>query len=116
MAPTDDTSIPGPVLHEPVFSEGTPTHDPAGFLQRHPSDGASYAKLGDLLETQVVAVPKPRWEHLAYTLAEAYGPRGGDVTSEIEGRGASSSTRWTIRGQARSSGTIMRMSFRLRTG
>lgn len=40
-----ETVLPSPVFHEPVFSEGKPSHDPTGFLVNHPSDTPLYAEV-----------------------------------------------------------------------
>ena len=72
-------TLPGPVFHEPVFSEGKPEPDPAGFLVDHPSDSSTYARIEELLKSQVVSFPESRGKTKAlYTLAEAYGAAGDE--------------------------------------
>lgn len=77
-----------PLFHEPVFSEGKPSHDPAGFLTKHPSDGPLYDEVHDLLKTQVVAVPPSRAAaDEMFSLAAALGQRGPDVVNQITAAG-----------------------------
>ena len=76
--------LPQPLFNEPIFSEGTATPDPTGFLTPHPSDDALYKEVDKLLSTKVVGFPKSRLaDDALYTLAEAYGDRGADVEATI---------------------------------
>lgn len=80
--------LPGPVFHEPVFSEGAPTHDPTGFLVDHPSDKDTYQAVHDLLSTQVVSFEAARGNPSdLYELETALGPRGNDVVERIRQAG-----------------------------
>jgi hypothetical protein len=76
------------MFHEPVFQENQPTHDPTGFVQNHPSDTQLYAQIKSLLETEVVGFAQSRIGPAElYTLAEALGERGAEVTKQITDAG-----------------------------
>ena len=77
--------LPQPVFGEPVFSEGTFLQDPTGFSTTHPSDGAQYKELGNLLKKDVVSFEKSRGGNSdLYTLESAYGPHGPAVVGKIK--------------------------------
>jgi hypothetical protein len=81
---TGSVPLPGPVFHEPTFNEGAFQPDPTGFATTHPSDEALYQKLGDALKKDVVPFDKARGEPKdLFTLSEAYGAHGPDVTEII---------------------------------
>ena len=68
----------------PIFAEPTRTQDPLAFGTPHPSDNAVYAKVEELLKTQVVSFPKSRIaDDALFALADAYGPRGAEVINTI---------------------------------
>jgi hypothetical protein len=74
-----------PVFQEPRFAEETPTADPRGFQETHPSDSQIYKQIHDLLKKDVVPFDKSRIgpsEH--YTLQEALGSRGPTIIEQIE--------------------------------
>jgi hypothetical protein len=80
------TALPGPVFHEPTFSEGAFLPDPIGFATPHDeeSDDALYKKLGDKLKKDVVPFAKARGAPSSLlTLSDAYGPNGPAVTGII---------------------------------
>ncbi len=81
--------MPGPVFHEPIFSEDDPTPSPTGFETKHPSDGAIYANIEDLLSKSVVDFPKTSTaDDALYDLETAYGPEHGpQVTAKIRQAG-----------------------------
>src|SRR5947207_1850901 len=60
MARAAHSPLPQPVFHEPIFGEDGSLPDPNGFSTTHPSDGALYNEIGDLLKKDVVAVPPSR--------------------------------------------------------
>jgi hypothetical protein len=77
-----------PIFHEPVFGDGKASPDPTGFMQDHPSDDAVYQQIEELLKTKVVGFDQARGRpDDLYTLAQAYGSRGEQVTAEIEAAG-----------------------------
>src|SRR6202042_853148 len=64
------------------------TPDPTGFIQKHPSDNATYKQLGNLLSTEVVGFDESRIASDAlYSLSDAYGDRGTDIVGEIKKAG-----------------------------
>ena len=72
----------------PIFAEPTRTQDPLAFGTPHPSDNAVYAKIEELLKTQVVSFPKSRIaDDALFGLTDAYGPRGADVVKAITASG-----------------------------
>jgi hypothetical protein len=78
------SAVPGPVFHEPSFADGSLIPDPKGFLTPHASDSKLYTYLTKALAKNTVGFPKSRAANTAvYTLAQAYGPRGNDVTATI---------------------------------
>ena len=78
------TSLPNPIFHEPAFAEGQVTPDPKGFMQPHPSDDALYKQVNSLLTKQVTPFQKSRMAPDGLlSLADVYGARGNDVTTEI---------------------------------
>ena len=80
--------LPGPIFDEPVFQEGQVLPDPSGFHIPHPSDGATYTQLGNLLFTQTTAIPPSRLAPDGlYGLDQAYGAKGPDVVSQIRQAG-----------------------------
>ncbi|MGZ9721387.1 metallophosphoesterase family protein [Rhizobium miluonense] len=82
------TALPGPVFHEPIYSEGKASHDPTGFLVDHPSDTPIYDEVDKLLKTQVVGFDKSRIQpDELFSLEEALGPRGSDVVQQIKEAG-----------------------------
>ncbi len=88
MARAATFKLPQPMFHEPVFEEGQVTPDPTGFMEDHPSDKELYKEVEKLLKTEVVGFEKSRVAPDAlYTLAEALGDRGKDVTDQIEAAG-----------------------------
>lgn len=77
-----------PVFHEPVFGEDGPSSDPTGFSTTHPNDNAVYKQIEDLLTKDVVAIPKSRIAaDQMFSLGEAYGNHGPQVTKAIETAG-----------------------------
>ncbi len=80
--------LPGPIFDEPVFQEGKVLPDPKGFHIPHPSDNATYAKLGNLLYTQTTAIPPSRLPADGlYGLDEVFGAKGPAVVSQIKQAG-----------------------------
>jgi hypothetical protein len=80
-----DTTLAGPIFHEPVFDEGTVTTNPTGFIEKHPSDKEVYKQIEALLKTKLAGFPKSRkGPSELYTLAEALGARGAKVTAAIK--------------------------------
>ena len=80
--------LPGPVFDEPVFKEKKFLPDPTGFHIPHPSDGATYTKLGNLLFTQTTPIPPSA--HAPgdlYSLAQAFGAKGPGVVDQIKQAG-----------------------------
>ena len=74
MARATHPPLPQPIFHEPIFGEDGSLPDPNGFSTTHPSDGALYKEIGDLLKKDVVAVPPSRvGADQMFGLAEAYG-------------------------------------------
>ena len=72
----------------PIFAEPGVTPDPGGFLEPHPSDNSTYAKIGDLLKTETVDVPAARGAPDAlFPLEAAYGAQGAAVTAAIRAAG-----------------------------
>jgi hypothetical protein len=85
MARAASFKLPQPMFHEPVFEEGQVTPDPTGFMEDHPSDKELYKEVQKLLTTEVVGFGQSRVEPDAlYTLAEALGDRGDDITKQIK--------------------------------
>jgi hypothetical protein len=88
MPRPDSFALPQPLFHEPVFGENKITPDPTGFIQKHPSDNATYKQLGNLLSTEVVGFDESRIASDAlYSLSDAYGDRGTDIVGEIKKAG-----------------------------
>lgn len=84
MPRADTHRLSQPMFQEPIFSEGTVTPDPTGFVEDHPSDAKLYREVEKLLKTKVVGFPKSRIAPDAlYSLADAYGARGDAVTKAI---------------------------------
>jgi hypothetical protein len=80
--------LAGPIFHEPVFGETDQLPDPNGFSTEHASDTELYKQIGDLLKTEVVAIPPSRAaDDDVFPLAEAYGNHGPQVTKLIEDAG-----------------------------
>jgi hypothetical protein len=81
--------LPGPVFHEPAFSEGQFIPDPTGFATTITvTDQNIYKTLGDQLKTAVVPFDKARGAPSdLFTLSAAYGPHGPDVTGIINKNG-----------------------------
>jgi hypothetical protein len=84
MARPERTRLPQPVFHEPIFGEeGTLIH-PTGFSTEHPSDSATYKRIGDLSKKDVVPVPKSRIAaDQMFSLADAYGSHGPQIVKKI---------------------------------
>jgi hypothetical protein len=77
-----------PIFDEPVFQEGKVTPDPKSFRISHPSDDATYAKLGNLLETQTCAFPDSRANPDGLYLFEtAFGAAGEKYAQQIRQAG-----------------------------
>ena len=80
--------LPGAIFSEPVFSEGKFLPDPNGFHVPHPSDNATYAKLGNLIYTQTTAIPTSRLAADGlYGLDQVYGADGPAVVAQIKQAG-----------------------------
>jgi hypothetical protein len=82
------TPLPGPVFHEPAFNEGQFLPDPTGFTVTHDTkaDDALYKTLGNKLKTQVVPFAQSRGAPSdLFTLSDAYGTYGPQVTGIING-------------------------------
>ena len=80
--------LPGAIFSEPVFSEGKFLPDPNGFHVPHPSDSATYAKLGNLIYTQSTAIPPSRLAAGGlYGLGRFFGAVGPAVVGQINKRG-----------------------------
>ena len=76
------------VFAEPVFAEDGVSPDPLAFGTPHPSDGAVYQQIGDLLKTQTVPIPAARGgDDALYSLADAYGTAGEAVVAAIRQAG-----------------------------
>jgi hypothetical protein len=88
MAKSRTTPVTHPVFNEPVFNEGVVTPDPTQFAVFHANDDAIYKQVQDLLTKQVVSFDKSRLpDDGLYTLAEALGAHGKDVTATIQNNG-----------------------------
>ena len=74
-------------LPQPVFSEPVPTQDPAGYSVP-PDDQKLYTGIEELLKKDVVGFDRSRAaDSDLYPLQSAWGPRGADVVSALEGSG-----------------------------
>ena len=79
------TAQVGPLFDEPVFGEGVSTPDPSHFSTRHPSDGAEYKTIEQLLYKDVVSFPESRVAaNQVFELATAFGPQGPQVIQQIQ--------------------------------
>jgi Calcineurin-like phosphoesterase len=88
MPRTARSKLPQPVFHEPIFAGDGSLPDPTGFTTAHPSDNALYKKIGDLTTKDVVAIPPSRIAtNKIYSLTQAYGSHGPQITDIIEKAG-----------------------------
>ena len=75
--------LPQPIFHEPIFSEDETLPSPTGFATEHPTDGATYAEVKNLLKKDVVAIPKSRGaDDALFSLQDAYGSNHGPLVIE----------------------------------
>ncbi|HEX5424024.1 MAG TPA: metallophosphoesterase [Candidatus Acidoferrales bacterium] len=72
------------VLAQPIFGESNTTPDPTKFTTKHPSDSQVYKEIGDLSKKDVVGFDPSRGEARdLFTLADALGPHGPEMTKAI---------------------------------
>jgi hypothetical protein len=78
-----------PLFSEPIFGEGGKVlPDPKGFLQPHPSDNATYAKIEALLDTQTCSFNASTVaDGEVFSLADAFGPQGPAVVAAVQKQG-----------------------------
>lgn len=75
-------------LAQPIFSESSITPDPTRFKVKHPSDSQVYRQIQDLLTKDVVGFDPSRGEPQdLFTLADALGPHGSEMTKAITAAG-----------------------------
>ena len=81
--------LPAPLFSEPVFNEaGQMMPDPTDFLTPHPSDGATYDAVQELLKTEVVSFERSRVaDDAVFSLAKAAGARGAEFVDAIQKQG-----------------------------
>src|SRR5262245_61811370 len=79
---------PNTVLPQPVFSEIMVSQDPTGFATPHPSDGAVFNAIGNLLKKDAVSFETSRAKpDDLFTLQAALGARGATVIKQIKSAG-----------------------------
>jgi Calcineurin-like phosphoesterase len=83
MPRTGTTTLP-----QPVFSESDITPDPSKFKVKHPSDSQLYKEIGNLSKKDVVGFDKSLVQPVdLYSLQDALGPHGTEVTQGIKKAG-----------------------------
>ncbi|HEX8711395.1 MAG TPA: metallophosphoesterase [Terracidiphilus sp.] len=88
MARLGSTSFSRPVFSEPTFNEATQSVDPSGFLVPHPSDEKLYQEISSVLNKNVVAFDKSRYEDGQFLkLGDVYGDHGTEVLRHIQSAG-----------------------------
>jgi hypothetical protein len=75
-------------LVQPIFNESSATPDPTRFKVKHPSDAQIYQQIENLLDKDTVSFDQSRAQPGdLYSLNDALGPHGPEVTQQIKKTG-----------------------------
>jgi hypothetical protein len=75
-------------LSQPIFDESQVTPDPTRFRTGHASDAQLYKEIGNLLSKDVVSFNPSRLPPDGlFTLRDAWGPHGAEITKNIQTAG-----------------------------